>query len=71
MTTRTWSPAAAITGLATTVFGVLSLLTTIGTTPAVAQPVTLTRVGVIPGPAEHVRVQGEDLYVSHHINFMI
>ena len=41
-------------------------------TPAApAQPVTLELVGVIPGPAEHVRVQGDYVYVSHHTSFTV
>ena len=39
--------------------------------PAGAQTVTLTKVGEIPGPAEHVRVQGDRAYVSHHSTFTV
>lgn len=38
---------------------------------AEAQTVTLTQVGTIPGPAEHVRVQGDYAYVSRHTDFTI
>ncbi len=38
---------------------------------ASAQRVTLEPVGVIPGPAEHVRAQGNYLYVSHHTSFTV
>jgi hypothetical protein len=38
---------------------------------AEAQAVTLTQVGTIPGPAEHVRVQGDYAYVSRHTDFTI
>ena len=38
---------------------------------AVAQTVTLEPVGVIPGPAEHLRVQGDYVYVSHHTTFTV
>lgn len=38
---------------------------------AEAQAVTLTQVGTIPGPAEHVRVQGDFAYVSRHTDFTI
>ena len=36
-----------------------------------AQAVTLTQVGTIPGPVEHVRVQGDFAYVSRHTDFTI
>jgi len=36
-----------------------------------AQAVTLTQVGTIPGPVEHVRVQGNFAYVSRHTDFTI
>ena len=39
--------------------------------PAGAQTVTLTRVGEIPGPAEHIRVQGDHAYVSYHSSFTV
>jgi len=38
---------------------------------AVSQMVTLETVGTIPGPAEHVRVQGEYVYVSNHTTFTV
>lgn len=38
---------------------------------ATAQTVTLTQVGTIPGPVEHVRVQGDFAYVSRHTDFTI
>ena len=38
---------------------------------ASAQTVTLEPVGVIPGPADHVRVQGDYAYVSHHTSFTV
>ena len=38
---------------------------------AVAQTVTLEPVGVIPGPAEHVRVLGDYVYVSHETTFTV
>ena len=54
----------------------IAVLLSIGLTgalapPAPAQTVTLEPVGVIPGPAEHVRVQGDYVYVSHHTSFTI
>ena len=36
---------------------------------ASAQSVTLERVGVIPGPVEHIRVAGDYAYVSRHTSF--
>ena len=36
-----------------------------------AQTVALEAVGTIPGPAEHVRAQGDYLYVSHHTSFSV
>ena len=42
-----------------------------GSSLAAAQNVTLTQVGTIPGPAEHVRVQGDFAYVSRHTDFTI
>ena len=38
---------------------------------ALAQTVTLEPVAVIPGPVEHLRVQGDFLYVSHHTTFAV
>ena len=38
---------------------------------ASAQTVTLEPVGVIPGPVEHVRVQGDYAYVSGHTSFTV
>lgn len=53
--------------------GVLALaaLAGLASMPAVAQTVTLTKVGEIPGPAEHIRVQGDHVYVSHHSSFTV
>ena len=50
--------------------GGLALLA-LATAPAGAQTVTLTRVGEIPGPAEHIRVQGDHAYVSYHSSFTV
>ena len=47
------------------------LLALAAAAPAGAQTVTLTPVGEIPGPAEHVRVQGGHAYVSHHATFTV
>ena len=38
---------------------------------APAQTATLEPVGVISGPAEHVRVQGDYAFVSHHTTFTV
>ena len=46
-------------------------LTGVPAPTASAQTVTLESVGVIPGPAEHVRVQGDYVYVSHHTTFTV
>ena len=53
--------------------GVLALaaLAGLASMPAAAQTVTLTKVGEIPGPAEHIRVQGDHAYVSHHSSFTV
>ncbi len=50
--------------------GVLALVV-LASKPADAQTVTLTKVGEIPGPAEHIRVQGDHAYVSHHSTFTV
>ena len=42
----------------------------VGAHPVEAQ-VTLTPVGTIPGPVEHVRAQGDRLYLSHHTSFSV
>ena len=42
-------------------------LTGILAPPAPAQTVTLEPVGVIPGPVEHVRVQGGYVYLSRFL----
>ena len=51
----------------------IAVLLSIGLSGALAsaQTVTLEPVGVIPGPVEHVRVQGDYAYVSHHTSFTI
>jgi len=49
----------------------VALAVALGPTPAAAQTVTLTKVGEIPGPAEHIRVQGDHVYVSHHSSFTV
>jgi len=38
---------------------------------APAQTVALEPVGMIPGPVEHVRAQGDYLYISHHTSFSV
>jgi hypothetical protein len=49
----------------------LCLIAASGSGTAAAQNVTLTKVGAIPGPVEHVRVQGDYAYVSQHTSFSI
>lgn len=49
----------------------VGVLLALATAPAGAQTVTLTKVGEIPGPAEHIRVQGDHVYVSHHSSFTV
>ena len=55
------------------VTGLLACVTLAGVvaSTASAQTVTLDPVGVIPGPVEHVRVQGDYVYVSHHTTFTV
>jgi len=63
--------------LRSTVFEVRGVMTSftvmllLGAGTASAQSVALELVGNIPGPAEHVRVQGDYAYVSHETNFRI
>ena len=70
MTRRTWSPAAKI-GRVTLWTPPVALLVLLLAAPAHAQQVTLTPVGVIPGPAEHIRVAGDYAYVTHHTSFTV
>ena len=70
-TTCTWSRIAAYAGSHRVALIAMVLLGTVGVTPADAQPVTLTHVGTIPGPVEHVRVQGDFAYVSRHTDLTI
>ena len=55
------------------VTGLLACVTLAGVVAptASAQTVTLDPVGVIPGPVEHVRVQGDYVYVSYHTTFTV
>ncbi|MDP6579201.1 MAG: hypothetical protein QF681_00975 [Vicinamibacterales bacterium] len=62
--TRTWST------VATGVLLILGLVGAVAPT-ALAQRFTLEAVGAIPGPVEHVRAQGDLVYVSHHTSFAI
>ena len=71
MTPYRSSSSAPFANLSVVVFGVIGVLATLGVTSALAQSVALTHVGVVPGPVEHVRVQGDRLYISHHVNFTI
>ena len=62
--TRSWST------VATAVLLSFGLAGAVAPT-ASAQPVTLEAVGAISGPVEHVRAQGDFVYVSHHTSFSI
>ncbi len=62
---------AALTHGALLVLGAMLLAVVEGPSSALAQGVTLTQVGAIPGPAEHVRVQGDFAYVSRHTDLTI
>ncbi len=70
-TTRTRSRRAACAGFTRVALTAILLAASHGPRLAVAQPVTLTQVGTLPGPVEHVRVQGDFAYVSRHTDFTI
>ena len=70
-TTRTWPRVTTFLWLDFFASAAVILCVTLGPAPAGAQTITLEPVGSIPGPVEHVRAQGDHVYVSQHTTFTV